>query len=86
MITKTVTKLWQGKFVSIRDYELKAAQDGGGMIIKYGSQFMHFTPEQLQAIKPKGKFLQSKFSGKSQLADITWEPATHDPRQRTLEI
>jgi hypothetical protein len=35
---KIVTKLWLGKYVSVRDYELKAAIQEGGMIIEYLSE------------------------------------------------
>ena len=84
MLTKKVKKLWQGKFVSIRDYELKKAVSLGGLRIEHGGQAMELLPDQLRLYKPKGAVHQSNFGGQYQLADIEWKPATHDPRQGGL--
>jgi response regulator RpfG family c-di-GMP phosphodiesterase len=82
---KIVTKLWLGKYVSVRDYELKAAIQEGGMIIEYLSEKMHLSVDDIKHIKPSGKFHEAKFVGniKSyQLADITWKP--NDSEQKEL--
>ena len=35
MYTRVVTKMWLGKYVSIRDYEVAKAIKQGGLIIKH---------------------------------------------------
>ena len=74
MIVKKVTKLWQGRFVSVRDYEIEKAIAEGGMCIKHNDEQMELTPDELAALRPTGKYLQSKFSGQYRLADIEWKP------------
>lgn len=86
MMVKKVTKLWQGRYVSVRDYELKKAIAKGGLRIEHGSQVMEIPPSELKLYKPKGAIHQSKFGGSYQLVDIQWKPATHDPRQGDLRI
>ena len=40
MKTKKVTKLWRGKFVSVRDYELADAIKKGGLLITHNQNQM----------------------------------------------
>ena len=84
MKTKQVKKLWQGKFVSIRDYEIKSAIERGGLRLFHNEDIMELSIEELKALKPSGQMHQSKFGGQYQLVDITWKPLTHDPRQQEL--
>ena len=84
MKTKKVTKLWKGKFVSIRDYEIKSAIKRGGLRLFHNDDIMELSIEELSALKPSGAMHQSKFGGKYQLVDITWKPLVDDPRQEKL--
>ena len=63
MVIKTVKKLWQGKYVSVRDYEVEKAIKKGGMRIKHGKDLMQLTVAELQQLKPTGNPMQSKFGG-----------------------
>jgi|TARA_R110000772_G_scaffold42740_2_gene99001 hypothetical protein len=85
MKRKTVRKLWQGKFVSIRDYEISSAIKLGGLVIEYAGKYMELSVEDLASITPKGQAHQSQFGGTYQLADITWQPLVTDPRQPKLK-
>ena len=85
MLKKTVNKLWLGKFVSIRDYELATAIKSGGLELQHDGQKMLLSVEQLNSITPSGAFHKSKFGGADyQLADITFKPLTEDPNQSNL--
>ena len=84
MMKKKVNKLWLGRFVSIRDYELARASELGGMELEHEGKFMRLSVEQLETIKPTGAVHQSKFGGSYQLADITWTPLAYDPNQGEL--
>ncbi len=84
MLNKKVKKLWLGKFVSIRDYELKNAIRRGGLMISHGKDKMFLDVEKLLTLKPGGMPLQSKFGGTYQLVDITFKPLTEDPNQGRL--
>ena len=84
MKTKKVSKLWQGRFVSVRDYEVQSAINKGGLRLFHNEQIMELSVDELKALKPTGQNHQSKFGGSYQLIDITWKPLTHDPRQETL--
>lgn len=78
---KKVTKLWLGKFVSVRDYELKDAILQGGLIIEHEGEQMRMSVEDVKQITPSGKFHKAKFSGSVQsyqLCDITWNPSNGD--------
>ena len=52
MIVKNVTKLWQGKFVSVRDYEVKKAISQGGMVLTHNGDKMTLTVDELKNLKP----------------------------------
>jgi hypothetical protein len=82
MKTKKVTKLWQGKFVSVRDYELADAIKKGGLLITHNENQMFLDVDELQKLKPSGKVHQSKFKGTYQLVDILWNK--NDKRQGEL--
>ena len=84
MVIKTVKKLWQGKYVSVRDYEVEKAIVKGGMRIRYGKDLMQLSVAELQQLKPSGPALQSKFRGAYQLVDITFKPLTEHPDQGRL--
>ena len=75
MIPKVVKKLWKGKYVSVRDYELSSAINNGGMRILHNGESMELTPEQLKDLEPQGEAFKSQFSdNKYRLVDIFWEP------------
>ena len=81
MKRKLVKKLWLGKFVSVRDYELKDAILGGGLIIEHEGEQMRMSVEDLKQITPSGKFHKAKFADfvqSYQLCDITWKPSNID--------
>ena len=84
MKTKKVTKLWRGKFVSVRDYELREAIKKGGLLITHNENQMFLDVDELQKLKPTGKVHQSKFKGTYQLVDILWN-ANQDKRQGELD-
>ena len=84
MVIKTVKKLWQGKYVSVRDYEVEKAIKKGGMRIKHGKDLMQLTVAELQQLKPTGPTMQSKFQGSYRLMDITFKPLTEHPDQGRL--
>lgn len=84
MVIKKVKKLWQGKYVSVRDYEVAKAIRQGGMRIKHGDDMMQLDVSQLEQLKPTGRFHQSKFNGQYQLVDITFKPLTEHPDQGSL--
>ncbi len=83
MKTKKVTKLWRGKFVSVRDYELADAIKKGGLLITHNQNQMFLDVDELQKLKPTGKVHQSKYKGTYQLVDIAWN-SNHDERQGDL--
>ena len=56
-MTKMVKKLWQGKYVSVRDYEVKQAIAKGGMRIEHGKDIMQLDVAQLQQLKFHQQFL-----------------------------
>lgn len=83
MLYKNVTKLWKGEYLSIRDYEAKAAITKGGLRITHNNQVMYLWPEQIKELKPSSKVFKSKTGGKDyQLIDIKFVP--DDPRQEKL--
>ena len=75
MIPKVVKKLWKGKYVSVRDYELSSAINNGGMRIIHNGESMELTPAQLKDLEPQGEAFKSQFNNnKYRLVDIFWEP------------
>lgn len=86
MKIKNVTKLWQGKYLSIRDYELQDAIRKGGLRLTYENKIMELKPEELKNLKPSSNIFQSQYKGSYRLVDIMFKPLTDDPRQRKLEI
>jgi len=84
MKKKKVTKLWQGKFVSVRDYEVQAAIKKGGLEINHGGKIMQLKPDELLHLQPSSKIFQSKFKGSYRLIDILFKPLTEDPNQGKL--
>lgn len=84
MKDKNVTKLWQGKYLSIRDYELQEAIRKGGLRLTYGDKTMELKPEELKNLKPNANVIQSQYKGSYRLVDIIFKPLTEDPRQKKL--
>ena len=85
MKKKVVTKLWQGKFASVRDYEVASAIKLGGMEITYHDQKMFLSPRVLEALQPTGQKMKSKIGGKDYfLIDILFKASQEDPRQIRL--
>jgi hypothetical protein len=84
MIKKTVTKLWQGKYCSIRDYELTKAIKKGGLILHYKDKHMVISTDQLSQLKPTGKKIQSNYKGSYRLVDILFKPEINDLKQSGL--
>ena len=81
MYQRVVTKLWQGKYVSVRDYEVTKAINMGGLIITHDGKKMQLSVDELKTLKPNPKPIQSKFKGTYKLVNITFKPLTHDPMQ-----
>ena len=84
MLEKKVTKLWQGKYTSIRDYELTSAIKKGGLVINHNKQQMILNVDELRLLKPNPKVFQSKFKGTYKLVDIFFKPNSNDHRQEQL--
>lgn len=89
MLKKVVTKLWQGRFVSVRDYEVDSAIEKGGMIVFYGDKEMLLSKTQLEEIAENLPFnnppIKSKTGGKNyRLVDISWKPAKIDRNQKEM--
>ena len=84
MRNKKVNKLWQGRMVSVRDYEIADAIEKGGLRITHNDQTMILTPDELRMLKPSSKVFQSRYTGSYQLMDITWKPLTENPDQTQL--
>ena len=84
MLEKKVTKLWQGRYTSIRDYEIKNAIKKGGMVIFHDNKQMIINADELKTLKPTSKVFQSKFKGTYRLVDILFKPNSIDHRQESL--
>ena len=89
MLVKKVKKLWQGQYVSVRDYEARSALEKGGMCIQHNGETMTISTDGLRTILEHGKKSQtfkSKTGGQDyQLIDITFKAdAEKDPDQMSL--
>ena len=84
MVIKMVKKLWQGKYVSVRYYEVAQAIAKGGMRIEHNKQIMQLGIDELKQLKPTGATLQSKYGGTYRLVDITFKPLTEHPDQMRM--
>lgn len=78
MFEKVVTKLWQGRFVSVRDYEVKQAIAKGGLIVHYDQKAMMVPRDQLQGLienlPADTPIHKSKTGGRDyRLIDIPWK-------------
>ena len=73
MYQRVVTKLWQGKYVSVRDYEVTKAINMGGLIITHDGKKMQLSVDELKTLKPNPKPIQSKFKGTYKLVNITFK-------------
>lgn len=74
MITKVVKKLWQGKYASVRDYEVAACiKSDSDMEIKYKNKSVVVPIGRLKLYKPNSKVFESKFGKPYQLIDIPFE-------------
>jgi hypothetical protein len=75
MISKVVKKLWKGKYVSVRDYEVIDAINRGGMCIIHNGDIMKLTSDQLKDLEPQENVFKSQFNGGTyRLVDIVWKP------------
>lgn len=74
MLIKYVKKLWQGKYASVRDYEVAAALKENGMEIRYGDNVMVLTTDDLKLYKPGDRTFASKFGKPYKLVDIPFYP------------
>tara|TARA_R100001129_G_scaffold185390_2_gene173416 strand:+ start:407 stop:664 length:258 start_codon:yes stop_codon:yes gene_type:complete len=84
MKNKIVKKLWQGKYLSVRDYEIEQAIRQGGLKVIHNDKTMELKPEELKTLKPGVREFQSQYKGSYRLVDITFKPLTEDPRQEKL--
>ena len=86
MKNKKVTKLWKGRFVSVRCYEVDGAIKKGGLKILHNDESMVLSVDDLKHLKAmQGQVVKGRVSGKDyKLYDITWKPITEDPRQEKL--
>lgn len=89
MLEKVVKKLWQGRFVSVRDYEVEAAILRNGMIIHYEGESMFLNRDKLKEIMQNLPFtnppIKSKTGGKNyRLVDIPWKPAAINIDQKEM--
>jgi len=74
MITKTVKKLWQGKYASVRDYEVAAClKSNSDMEIKYKDKSVVIPLNRLKLYKPNDRIFESKFGKPYKLIDIPFE-------------
>ncbi len=83
------TKLFNGRLISLRDYEVDQAIKEGGCVITRGKQTMTITVPELvgKAFQCHGQKFRSKVSGWKnpitgddtyQLVDFTWSPDEPD--------
>ena len=84
MLKKTVTKLWQGKFCSVRDYEVAKAIKKEGMLLQYKDKQMYINQDKLKNLKPTGKIIQSNYKGTYQLVDILFVADKNNVNQSQL--
>ena len=89
MLEKVVKKLWQGRYVSVRDYEVQNAILKNGMIIHFEGQSMFLSRDRLKDIQQNLPFtnppIKSKTGGKNyRLVDIPWKPAAENTDQEEL--
>ena len=84
MKNKIVKKLWQGKYLSVRDYEIEQAIRQGGLKVIHNDKTMELKPEELKTLKPGTREFQSQYKWSYRLVDITFKPLTEDPRQEKL--
>jgi len=81
---KKVTKLWQGKYTSVRDYEIDKAIRKGGLVIHYKDKHMNISIDELKRLKPTGKLIQSNYKGSYRLVDVLFKPEVDDLKQSGL--
>jgi len=85
VLTKKVTKLWKGQYVSIRDYELESAKQKGGLVVKHKDKVMTVSLDRLSILKPDSKYFASKTGGRGyRLVDIVFEEDVVNKRQDSL--
>ena len=86
MKVKKVTKIWKGRFVSVRSYEIEAAIKKKGLKIIYQDQAMTLSVDQLRELQnTQSQTVKGRISGKDyKLFDVVWKPPTKDSRQGEL--
>lgn len=86
MKTVEVKKLWQGKYVSVREGDVSEAINRGGLVINHDGASMQMLPDELARLEVSPKVYKSKYNqGKTyRLVDIVFRP--EDIRQTNLEF
>ena len=85
MIKVQVKKMWQGKYVSIREPQLTKAIRNGGLVIEYDNKHMVLHTNELKSLVPNMREFKSKFGNKPyKLVDITWKPSEQNINQFNL--
>jgi hypothetical protein len=86
MKVKKVTKIWKGRFVSVRCYEIDAAIKKNGLEIIYQDQSMSLSIDQLKTLQnTQYQTVKGRISGKDyKLFDVVWKPLAKDKRQGEL--
>ena len=59
MLTKKVTKLWKGEYLSIRTYEHQAAIKADGLKLIYEDKSMTLSRQQLENLRSMYSFIAS---------------------------
>ena len=81
MFAKVVKKLWQGKYCSIRDYELEKAIKNGGLSLHFNGKIMTIYVDELLKLQPVGKPI---YKGTYRLVDIKFKPDADKKVQKQL--
>ena len=85
MIKIEVKKMWQGKYVSIREPQLNKAIRNGGLVIEYDNKHMVLNTNELKSLMPNIRIFKSKFGNKPyKLVDIIWKPSDKNLNQLNL--
>tara|TARA_R110002020_G_scaffold43261_5_gene125992 strand:+ start:2480 stop:2752 length:273 start_codon:yes stop_codon:yes gene_type:complete len=86
MLNKTITKLWQGHLISIRDYDVVKGINQGGIVVHHNGDTMTLSVEALKHGRQLTKNIKSKFPNSKSygLVDFEWKPK--DKRQPLFNI
>ena len=85
-MNKQVKKLWQGQFVSIRDYEIEKAKSDGLLRISFGDSTMTLGCNDLDKLQPSSRIFKSKTGGKDyMLVDIKYQADKENKQQNLFD-